>query len=177
MTGTTILEGIREAMGSEETEVIYERSPTEETLARRDICLAIAVVGEYPYAESFGDDPKLTLPEEGVAALRSVAARFPTVAVLISGRPLALAPEVLSEVEAVVAAWWPGTEGGGVADVVLGEWEFEGRLPVTWFDGVDQLDNKAKGCVAGEPLFRLGFGLTKYGGGSEGLGSLKSATT
>ncbi|GMN23087.1 hypothetical protein TIFTF001_040419 [Ficus carica] len=166
-TGTTILEAIREAVG-EDTEVIHEENPSAETLSREDISLALVATGEFPYAESFGDDSKLEIPKEGkgIEVMNSVAERFPTLVVLISGRPLVLEPEILEKIDALVAAWLPGTEGGGIADVVFGRHEFQGRLPMTWFRNVEQLpmNGEDESCDA---LFRLGFGLTKDGGNEE----------
>ncbi|EXC01487.1 Lysosomal beta glucosidase [Morus notabilis] len=163
-TGTTILEAISEGVG-EETEVIHEENPSTETLQREDISLAIVAVGEFPYAESFGDDSKLEIPKDGKATdiINSVADRFPTLVIMISGRPLFLEPELLEKIDALVAAWLPGTEGGGIADVVFGDHEFQGRLPVTWFRSVEQLPMNAENECC-DSLFRLGFGLTKAEG-------------
>lgn len=65
---------------------------------------------------------------------------------------------ILEKTEALVAAWFPGTEGQGMADVIFGDYDFQGKLPVTWFKRVDQLPLKADGSLY-DPLFPLGFGL------------------
>ncbi|KAK8513283.1 hypothetical protein V6N13_002030 [Hibiscus sabdariffa] len=63
------------------------------------------------------------------------------------------------KMDALIAAWLPGTEGRGITDVVFGDYEFEGRLPMTWFRTTTQLpiNNGDNSC---DPLFPLGFGLT-----------------
>lgn len=87
-----------------------------------------------------------------------MAQEIPTLAILISGRPLVLEPSVLETLDALVAAWLPGTEGNGITDVIFGDHEFHGRLPVSWFKSVDQLPmDSSKNSY--DPLFPLGFGL------------------
>ena len=101
--------------------------------------MAVVVFGEQPYAEYAGDRPDHALnDEEGFALLRKFrAAHVPTVAVLLSGRPLWVNREI-AEADAFVAAWLPGSEGEGVADVLLGDAngrpakDFIGRLPFHW---------------------------------------------
>ncbi|WOG95746.1 hypothetical protein DCAR_0415073 [Daucus carota subsp. sativus] len=156
--GTTILDAIREAVG-EETEVVYEENPTADTFAEQNFSFAIVAVGEAPYVETGGDNLELTIPFNGSEIISSVADKVPTVAILISGRPLVLYPWLLEKVDALVAAWLPGSEGNGITDVIFGDYEFQGKLPITWFRNADQLPmhHEMKSC---EPLFPLGFGLT-----------------
>ena len=71
----------------------------------------------------------------------------PVIVVLFSGRPLILEP-ILNDVDALIAAWLPGTEGDGIADVLFGAFNPTGRLSVTWPDSTGV-------------LFKYGFGL-KY---------------
>ncbi|XP_022755870.1 lysosomal beta glucosidase-like isoform X2 [Durio zibethinus] len=156
--GTTILDAIRESVG-DETEVIYDQYPSPNTLAGQNFSFAIVVVGEPPYAENLGDNEELVIPFNGSDIISSVADRIPTLAILISGRPLVLEPSVLEKVDALVAAWLPGSEGQGITDVIFGDFEFEGRLPMTWFRSVEQLPMNA-GHYSYDPLFPLGFGLT-----------------
>uniref|UniRef100_A0A5B6YWX8 Beta-glucosidase n=1 Tax=Davidia involucrata TaxID=16924 RepID=A0A5B6YWX8_DAVIN len=156
--GTTILDAIKEAMG-DKTEVIYEQNPSPDTFAGQDFSFAIVAVGEGPYAEFTGDNIELTIPFNGAEIISSVADRVPTLVILISGRPLVLEPWLLEKMDAVVAAWLPGSEGGGITDVIFGDYEFQGRLPVTWFKRVEQLPMHA-GENSYDPLFHFGFGLT-----------------
>ncbi|XP_059430405.1 uncharacterized protein LOC132164014 [Corylus avellana] len=158
--GTTILDAIKEAV-SDETEIIYEEEPTADTLARQDFSFAILVIGEKPYSETFGDNLEgLVIPvKEGADLISSVTNNIPTLVILISGRPLVLEPWLLEKIDALIAAWLPGSEGGGIADVVFGDHDFKGRLPVTWFKRVEQLPLHI-GVNSYDPLFPLGFGLT-----------------
>ncbi|KAJ0083423.1 hypothetical protein Patl1_31151 [Pistacia atlantica] len=153
----TILDAIKEAVG-EETEVIYEKYPSPDTLAEQNFSFAIVAVGEEPYAETTGDNLELLIPFNGSDVISSVAEKIPTLAILITGRPVVVEPQVLEKVDALVAAWLPGSEGGGIADVVFGDYDFTGRLPQTWFRKVEQLPMNAADN-AYDPLFPLGFGL------------------
>ncbi|CAH8355230.1 unnamed protein product [Eruca vesicaria subsp. sativa] len=156
--GTTLLDAIKAAVG-EKTEVIYEKTPSKETLASSEgFSYAIVAVGESPYAESVGDNAELIIPFNGSDIVTMVAERIPTLVMLISGRPVVLEPRVLEKTEALVAAWLPGTEGQGMADVIFGDYDFEGKLPVSWFKTVEHLPLNAR-ANSYDPLFPLGFGL------------------
>ncbi|XP_010426159.1 PREDICTED: uncharacterized protein LOC104711172 [Camelina sativa] len=158
--GTTLLDAIKEVVGKN-TEVIYEKTPSEETLASgQGFSYAIVAVGEPPYAETLGDNSELTVPLNGNDIITAVAEKIPTLVVLFSGRPLVLEPLVLEKTEALVAAWLPGTEGKGMTDVIFGDYDFEGKLPVSWFRSVDQLPLTAD--ANSNPLFPLGFGLNYH---------------
>ena len=152
------MDAIREAVG-DKTEVIYDQYPSPDSLSVQNFSFAIVVVGEPPYAETLGDNAELVIPFNGNDIISSVADRIPTLVILISGRPLVLEPWLLEKVDALVAAWLPGSEGGGITDVVFGDFEFEGQLPMTWFRSVKQLPMDA-GHNSYDPLFPLGFGLT-----------------
>jgi beta-glucosidase len=105
-----------------------------------------------------GDRVDLTLGQEDVAVVRNLKrAGIPVLVVLVSGRPLVI-DEILPGADAVVAAWLPGTEGDGVADVLFGAHKPTGKLSFTW---------PRAGCVTYhigergyETLFPFGFGLT-----------------
>lgn len=152
------MEAIEKAVG-DDTEIIYELCPSTETLARQDISFAVVAVGEGPYAEFRGDNSTLVIPFNGADVISSVADRFPTLVILISGRPLTLEPQLLEKMDALVAAWLPGSEGEGITDVIFGDYDFEGRLPVSWFKSVEQLPMNARDNSY-DPLYPLGFGLT-----------------
>ncbi|CAE6075350.1 unnamed protein product [Arabidopsis arenosa] len=161
--GTTLLDAIKAAVG-DKTEVIYEKTPSEETLASvQGFSYAIVAVGETPYAETLGDNSELTIPLNGNDIVTAVAEKIPTLVVLFSGRPLVLDPPVLDKTEGLVAAWLPGTEGQGMSDVIFGDYDFEGNLPVSWFKRVDQLPLTADANLY-DPLFPLGFGLNYNSG-------------
>ncbi|MCK2220228.1 glycoside hydrolase family 3 C-terminal domain-containing protein [Actinomadura sp. ATCC 31491] len=156
--GTTILQGIRNAAGSGTT-VTYSRDGSGVDGSYK---AAIAVVGETPYAEGEGDRPgAMGLDATDLATLSTLrAAGVPVVVVLVSGRPLDIAAQ-LPGWNALVAAWLPGTEGQGVADVLFGAVKPSGKLPVTWMSSASQQPiNDGDGKT---PLFPLGFGLTYDG--------------
>uniref|UniRef100_A0A5B7A030 Putative lysosomal beta glucosidase-like n=1 Tax=Davidia involucrata TaxID=16924 RepID=A0A5B7A030_DAVIN len=156
-TGTTILNAIKNAVDPT-TEVIYEENPDAEYVKSNKFSYAIVVVGEPPYAETFGDSLNLTIPEPGPSTITNVCGAVQCVVIIISGRPVVIKP-YLATIGALVAAWLPGTEGQGVADVLFGEYGFSGKLPHTWFKTVDQLPMNV-GDPHYDPLFPFGFGLT-----------------
>jgi beta-glucosidase len=155
--GTTIFEGIREVAGKQ-ARVDYSRDGS----GAQGYDVAIAVLGEKPYAETQGDRPSpdpMTLDEADLATLaRLEQAHVPIVLVLVSGRPLVITSE-LPHVRAVVAAWLPGTEGGGVADVLFGAYRPTGKLPQTWPRSASQIPINV-GDTPYRPLFPYGFGLS-----------------
>lgn len=129
--------------------------------------VAIVVFGEDPYAEFQGDISTLAYrpdDDRDLQLLRSLRAQgIPTVAVFLSGRPLWVNRE-LNASDAFVAAWLPGSEGAGVADVLLRDGagavqhDFQGRLAFSWPARADQYTLNA-GDADYQPLFPLGFGL------------------
>ncbi|XP_020579686.1 uncharacterized protein LOC110024203 [Phalaenopsis equestris] len=155
--GTTILEAIKSTIHSD-SKVIYSEFPSASFIQENDFSYAIVVVGEYPYAEYYGDNANLTLPDPGPSIIENVCGSIKCVVIIISGRPLVIEPYV-PLVDALVAAWLPGTEGKGVADVLFGDHGFTGKLPRTWFKSVDQLPMNV-GDEHYDPLFPFGFGLT-----------------
>jgi beta-glucosidase len=146
--GTTILAAIRNTV-SKDTKVTFSKDGSGATGAT----VGVVVIGETPYAEMKGDRPDLALAPEDIAAVKTMkAAGIPVIVVLVSGRPMILG-DVLDQASAVVAAWLPGTEGQGVADVLFGDYKPTGKLSFTWPRSVGQ------GTAA--PLFAYGYGL-KY---------------
>jgi beta-glucosidase len=153
-TGTTILQGIRAAvLGG--ASVTYSRDGSGAAGADA----GVVVIGETPYAEGLGDRSDLSLSAEDVAAVRAVrGARVPTVVVLVSGRPLIL-DAILADADAILAAWLPGTEGTGVADVLFGDFPPTGRLSHTWPRSMAQIPINWGDAVY-NPLFPYGYGLS-----------------
>jgi len=141
-----------------ETTVIYKENPDAEFVKSNEFSYAIVVVGEPPYAETHGDNMKLEIPDPGPEIIRNVCGVTKCVVIVISGRPLVIEPYV-GMIDALVAAWLPGSEGQGVADVLYGDYGFTGKLPRTWFKSVDQLPMNV-GDPHYDPLFPFGFGLT-----------------
>jgi beta-glucosidase len=155
--GTTILEGI-ETIVSEATEVWSGNFAEGETADA-----GIVVVGERPYAEGPGDSNNLRLSDNDIAAIERMNQQAEKVVVIIlSGRPLIIT-EQLPLADAWIAAWLPGSEGQGVADLLFGDYPFTGKLPYSWPRSMDQLpfdftNLPTSGCDA--PLFPFGYGLT-----------------
>lgn len=98
------------------------------------------------------------LHPEDLAALETIAAKgVPVVAVMLTGRPLVIERE-LEASRAFVVAWLPGSEGQGVADVLFGDFDFQGRLSFSWPRSDDE--NWNVGDENYEPRFPFGYGLT-----------------
>jgi beta-glucosidase len=153
--GTTILAAIRKTVAPG-AEVTF--SPDGSGAAGADA--VVVAVGEMPYAEMHGDRKDLQVAAEDIALVKKVrAAGIPVITVLLSGRPLILG-ELLDESDALLAAWLPGTEGEGIADVLFGDYAPTGKLPCTWPRSMGQLDHKTDQISQGVPLFPYGFGLT-----------------
>ncbi|KVH90524.1 Glycoside hydrolase family 3 [Cynara cardunculus var. scolymus] len=157
VSGTTILSAVKNTVDST-TEVVYQENPTPEFIKSNNFSYAIVVTGEYPYSETVGDSLNLTIPDPGPTTITNVCGAVRCVVVLISGRPVVLEPYV-SSMDALVAAWLPGTEGQGVADVLYGDYGFTGKLARTWFKTVDQLPMNV-GDPHYDPLYPFGYGLT-----------------
>lgn len=154
--GTSIIDGIREVVGSAGT---VDFAADGVGADGHDV--AIVVIGEEPYAEFRGDRPApdtLGLGDDDLRVAERVAASgVPTVAVLVSGRPLVITGQ-LAHWNALVVAWLPGTEGGGVADVLFGEATPTGKLPHSWPRSAEQVPINI-GDADYDPLFPYGFGL------------------
>lgn len=152
-TGTTVLAALRSgAKGSQVTH-------SKDGAGAGGADVGVVVVGEAPYAEFKGDRSDLTLAKEDLEAIANVKkAGIPVVVVLISGRPMILG-DALTMADAVVAAWLPGTEGQGVADVLLGDHKPGGKLPFTWPRSMGHIPINV-GDAKYDPLFPYGFGLT-----------------
>jgi beta-glucosidase len=157
--GTTILDGI-EAAVSPDTEVLYDPYGRFSALpegTRSPMC--IGVFGEPTYAEGLGDSANLSFPDRDrytMNRLRPLCDKL--VVILLSGRPLIIT-DYINSWDAVVAAWLPGTEGDGIADVLFGDKPFTGKLPFTWPRSVDQLPFDFETLQPGEALFPFGYGL------------------
>ena len=127
--------------------------------------VAVVVYGEKPYAEMFGD-VQFPLYNEGepLKQLKRLRhAGIPTVSVFLSGRPLWVRPELESS-DAFVAAWLPGTEAGGIADVLIGDaqgrprHDFSARLSFAWPNELYPPGTAAPGKIQGKS-WPAGFGL------------------
>ncbi len=135
--------------------------------------VAIVVFGEEPYAEGNGDLDNLEYQrgnKTDLALLQQLKAQgIPVVSLFISGRPMWVNPE-LNASDAFVVVWLPGSEGEGVADVILrnasGEvqYDFHGKLSFSW-PATPQQSTVNIGDADYQPLLPYGFGL-RYGDAS-----------
>jgi len=156
--GTSILSGIQSAVGAN-TNVVYNQNA--EFDAEKPADIGIAIVGEKPYAEGWGDNPNPTLsPEDLIVIERLKSTSQKVIVVLVTGRPLLITDEI-NQWDGLVVVWLPGTQGGGVADVLFGKEKFTGSLPLPWPATLQQMPIATDGKTAdGSPvLFERYFGL------------------
>ncbi|GLQ21409.1 exo 1,3/1,4-beta-D-glucan glucohydrolase [Algimonas porphyrae] len=169
LTGETIASGLTDAIEAIGGTATLSEDGTFDTAPD----VAIVVFGEQPYAEYKGDVSDLVYEFEGgenLALLRSLQTQgIPVVAVFLTGRPLFMNAHINAS-DAFVVGWLPGSEGGGVADVLVADsagemrHDFTGRLSFSWPDnGVGEPIN-----AADDPgvLFPFGYGLA-YGDDGE----------
>jgi beta-glucosidase len=168
--GTTILAGMQAAASPGLVTYSWDGSQVPSGTSA-----GVVVLYENPYAEYEGDtnDPNFTNTSasqdpsghtiyDGLAAgvvAEMTAAKIPLVLVLVTGRPVRI-ESYLSQFAAVVAAWLPGSEGEGVADVLYGDAPFSGVLSKSWPRDATMLPVSSLQAGA-SPLFAYGFGL-KY---------------
>ena len=127
--GTTVLEGLTE-VGGQNQKIQYSQSADFEKEEIAD--LGIAVVGEAPYAEGWGDNPSPALSPEDLQTIEKLKKQSKKlIVIIISGRPLDI-KKYSATWDAVIAAWLPGTEGAGIADIIFGDCAFTGKLPTEW---------------------------------------------
>ena len=165
--GESIWQGISQAVRAAGGEAELS---TDGTFKRKPD-VAIVVYGENPYAEFQGDVPNLAFSpgnDTDLALLRRLrAAGVPVVSVFLSGRPLWVNAQ-LNASSAFVAAWLPGSEGGGIADVLFRKpngairYDFRGRLSFSWPRTPLQFGRDAPG----QPLFAVGYGLRDASNGN-----------
>ena len=153
---TTIMTGLKEAAGEKKITIITDPARAAEA----DVTLLF--VGEQPYAEWNGDSADisitgaLALPENRSAIEEAKALRrdhgIPTVACIVAGRQVIIREE-LQDWDAAVMCYLPGSEGKGVANVLMGQAPFTGRLPMPWYGDVSEIGTD-------QCLFPVGYGLT-----------------
>ena len=152
--GESILSGIKEIVKKAGGKLIF--SEIGDTSDSADI--VIAIYGEDPYAEFQGDREHLDFIPKGFDTNKLLKYKnmgVPVVSVFLSGRPLWTNPEINNS-DSFVAAWLPGSEGGGVADLLFQtdkSYDFKGKLSFSWPSSAIVSEKK-------EALFNLGYGLT-----------------
>jgi len=149
--GTSILDAFKKEFAS--SEIIYDPMATKKLKTKAEV--GVVVIGEQPYAEGVGDRERLLLSPEDVKRVASAKQNSNKVIVIIlAGRPLIIA-EAIKDVDSVVMAWLPGTEGEGITDVLSGKNNFSGKLPIAWPKTMEQIEEKNMK----DPLFPFGFGM------------------
>jgi beta-glucosidase len=170
--GTTILQGIQAA--DKWGHVTFSEKATK-PVGRDDV--GVVVVGETPYSEGFGDvggprwayDPgdnnvprpvkDMQFSADDKKAIDTVCAKAAKcVVVVVSGRPMIIDPAQLKQIDGLVAAWLPGSEGAGVADTLFGKAPFTGKLPMTWPRTLAQEPINI-GDKDYDPLYPYGYGI------------------
>ncbi len=156
--GESILTGIKEAAAAAGGKVIF----SADGVSKEPVDVVIAIYGENPYAEFQGDRENLDFEPNGFDVTQ--LAKFqneniPVVSVFLSGRPMWTNPEINNS-DAFIAAWLPGSEGGGISDLLFQRdpsYDFTGRLSFSWPNTalvVKDENGKNKNI-----LFELGYGL------------------
>ncbi|PHZ85416.1 beta-glucosidase [Paremcibacter congregatus] len=173
--GTSLYQGIKQAAEAAGSTALYSLDGSY--AEKPDV--AVVIFGEEPYAESQGDRDSLEFEagnKKSLALLKKMkAADIPVVSVFLSGRPMWVNPE-LNASDAFVAAWLPGSEGGGLADVLVADktgevrYDFKGRLSFSWPKGPLQ-DVLNPHHDSYDPLFAYGYGLN-YQSGAQPLAAL-----
>jgi beta-glucosidase len=139
-------------------------APVAQSMADADV--VVVVLSEPPYAETPGDSATLdTLPAADFTLLSQArASGKKVVAIIVSGRPVLINspnhPTALTDADAWVAAWLPGSEGDGVADVLFGDVHPVGKLPHMWPANDSQARWGGQSLTTYMPLFKIGDGLT-----------------
>jgi beta-glucosidase len=165
IAGQTIFSGLQSVGGA--SNVTFDQSGSNLSSASK----VVVVVGESPYAEGSGDNiNSLDLTNtNGAGSLITTCHNSgkPVIVVLLSGRPMIIDGEI-ANCDAFVAAWLPGAEGGGIADVLYNDYNFTGTLTNTWPASYAQIPINTGPTYAdeqhgsgGASLFDYGFGL-KY---------------
>jgi beta-glucosidase len=150
--GTNILNAVKSVRGAEN--VIYAANGS--TAEKADV--AVAVVGETPYAEGVGDNLNPMLTADDLNTLANVKnLGIPYLVLLLSGRPIIL-DNVITDADGFVACWLPGTEGLGITDVLFGDYDFTGKLSHSWPVSISQ-EPINWGDSPYSPLFPYGYGL------------------
>jgi beta-glucosidase len=155
-SGTTLQGALKAKLGDNLT---YDRNGAFPAGTKADV--GIVVVAERPYAEGVGDSSTLALPNEDLGLIAKMRPHVrELVVVVISGRPVVL--DDVASADAVVAAWLPGTEAGGLADVLLGDKPFVGTTPYTWPKTPVDAPRLGKSACEGA-VYPLGYGLDAGG--------------
>jgi beta-glucosidase len=153
MPGTTIRQGFESIGGT--ANISYSADGNGIT---GDV--AVVCIGEQPYAEMIGDLTDLTIPEANLVTNAKNSGKK-VICVMITGRPMDIST-IVDKCDAIVAAWLPGTEGGGIAEVLYGNYEFRGKLSMSWPRNTAQ-EPVNVGDATYNPLYPYDYGLNSAG--------------
>lgn len=151
--GTTLLDGLRDTFNGD---VLYHADGQFDT----QVETAIVVVAEHPSAEGEGDSDDLTLSSDDTALIERVRQQCDTLILIVySGRPVIIT-HIVDHCDVIIAGWLPGSEASAIADVLVGDAPFTGKLPFTWYRSMDQLPLDKIQNSTETPLWSYGYGLT-----------------
>jgi beta-glucosidase len=149
--GTSILAAFKNEFVN--SKIIYDPMAMGTLPVKADV--GVVIVGEQPYAEGKGDRESLSLSPEDLKRIQTVKKNSrKTVLIIIAGRPLII-QDAIKDIDAVVMAWLPGTEGSGITDVLSGKNNFTGKLPLDWPRTMEQVRKRE----TKNSLFGFGYGL------------------
>ena len=160
---TTILKGLVEIGKERGITVLTDPDDASEADA------TLLFVGETTYAEWFGDSKDIELTgtfgldgnKEAIREAKRLRDRYgiPTISCIVAGRQVIM-DEYWYDWDAAVMCYLPGTEGRGVANVLMGKAAFRGKLPMPWYESTDQIGSD-------ECMFPVGYGLGTEKTGAE----------
>jgi beta-glucosidase len=155
--GTSIYEGLMQVAPGNTYTFSKDASDGENA----DVC--IAVIGENSYAEGSGDLMSIddVITSKQIALVKKAKSfGIPVIAILITGRPVTIR-ECSHYADVIIAAWLPGTEGEGIADIVFGNYTPTGKLSYTWPVDNAQLPINY-GDTVYNPLYPFDYGITSF---------------
>jgi beta-glucosidase len=155
--GTSIYSGLQQVAPGNSYTLSQDASAGDNT------DLGILVIGETPYAEYTGDrnsiDALFSVQDiEAVKTMHSYG--IPVIVILVTGRPVNI-QKIAPYADVIIAAWLPGTEGQGIADILFGDYTPSGKLSFTWPRGNSQLPVNI-GDEVYDPLYPYGYGITSF---------------
>ncbi len=172
--GTSIIAGFAKESADTGAKFYYSTSGADIDPSAQAV---VAVVGESPYAETAGDrsDTTLTIDngdksvlDKTFETLENSGMDIPVIIVLLTGRPVTIA-DYVDRADAIVEAWYPGTEGQGVGQVMFGDYDFNGTLTYTWPWYASDIEEKF--TDESKVLFKYGTGLKRDGSSIKSIGT------
>lgn len=162
--GKTFLDALRDVKS--DGNISFNATGARNNGDKADYDVVILCIGETPYAEGNGDAKIASPTSRGTLqldypdwqALQNVKANYPDtpiVALTFFGRPMVIS-NVIDDFDGLIAAWWPGSEGAGITDVLFGDYDFVGKTPYPWAWYTEWVGDYSKPF-----MFESGYGLKK----------------